>query len=320
MNKYLAMLVTLVVTFFTTSVLAFTPPAPPANGWYVVDQAGKLSASQKQKLNHKIEAFNQSTKNEFGVLILASMDGASIEDVANTTFKAWGIGKKGLDNGVLMVISVAERKSRIETGKGVEGELTDLQCNDILRHKLAPHLKRGDFYGGISASLNAISKLMDNRKDTPATTVTTSNPSSTEGIAPNNNGVGFVGIGLAFLALIAGGAWALKRRADKKYEEEYRRSREASRQRAREVLYTPPPSPPSWTVASSSYTSRVSTTPKASSPAKKSSQKRTSHSSSSSSSSYSSSYTPSYTPPSSTPSGGGFGGGEGGGGGASGDW
>lgn len=176
MNKFLMVLVTLLVTMFAVNASAYTPPPAPANGGYVVDQAGKLSPGQIQQLNRKIDAISKSTKNEFGVLLLPNMGGDNIEDVANATYKAWGVGKRGLDNGCLIVVAIKERKSRIETGKGVEGEVTDLQSKDILLKNLNPHLRSGDFYGGFDETLGTLSALMEsrhNQKADPAPVATT---------------------------------------------------------------------------------------------------------------------------------------------------
>lgn len=192
MKKYISLLVTLMVTLFATNSLAFTPPPAPEHGGYVSDQAGKLSESQIQQLNQKIERISKTTKNEFGILLLQDMGGDNIEDVANATFKAWGVGKRGLDNGVLVVVAIKERKSRIETGKGAGGDITDLQANDILKKNLNPHLKTGDFFGGFDATLDAISGLMESRANQQAAPA----PASTSG----DETLGAVGI--AFLVII----------------------------------------------------------------------------------------------------------------------
>lgn len=168
MKSYLVVLVALMVTLFGATASAYTPPPAPASGWYVVDQAGKMSASQMTQLNQKIELVSKATKNEFGVLLLQDMGGDNIEDVANATYKAWGVGKRGLDNGCLIVVAIKEHKSRIETGKGVGGEVSDIQSNDILKKSLNPHLKSGDFYGGFDATLDALSGLMESRANQKA--------------------------------------------------------------------------------------------------------------------------------------------------------
>lgn len=143
---------------------AYNPPTPDG---YVMDLAGKLSTSQRTDLNAKLNGINKNTKNEFAVLIIPTLGDELIDDVAQDTFKSWKVGKVGLDNGVLIVIAVAERKSRIQTGKGVEGDLTDLQSNDILRNKLNPHLKQGDFYGGLVDTFDAIISTVESRKLVP---------------------------------------------------------------------------------------------------------------------------------------------------------
>ena len=222
----------LVTTLFTSNVLAFTPPEPPANGRHIVDQAGKLKPDQFDALEKRIETMNSSTKNEFGVLILSTMDGNNIEDVANATYKKWGVGKRGLDNGVLLVISVAERKSRLETGKGVGGDLPDLKCNDILKNNLAPHLKKGDFYGGIDSTLGAVGSQLESRASQKADPKPQSQPqASCSASAPGSSTNA-----LWFLLVVGGGIGGIlyaRARARRK-EEEHRLQEIAARRRREE--------------------------------------------------------------------------------------
>lgn len=228
-------MVALVVTLFSANVLAYTPPPAPASGWYVVDQTGKMSASQIQQLNQKIEQISKSTKNEFGILLLSNMGEDNIEDVANATYKAWGIGKRGLDNGCLIVVAVKERKSRIETGKGVGGEVTDIQANDILRKNLNPHLRSGDFAGGFNDTLGALSTLMESRHnqqaEAPPTVApvasaaqSTAPPRSTGGCDVSGMGSSNGGFGVVLLLLMTGTIVAIffVRRASLKRIEELR--------------------------------------------------------------------------------------------------
>lgn len=163
MKIYITLLTSLLVSLFAINSFAWDPPPRPINGGYVADLTNTLTQSEISQLNRKIEEVNRTTKNEMGALILPSMDGSSIEDVAQTTFRSWGVGKKGLDNGVLVVISIAERKSRIQTGKGVEGDLPDLKCNDILRHNLNPHLKNKDYFGGLNEAFSSIASSIESR-------------------------------------------------------------------------------------------------------------------------------------------------------------
>lgn len=167
MKKYLAILIVSIISLFAAKASAYTPPAKPDNGWYIVDQAGKLSEVQLKQLNSNLDSISKSTSNEYGALIVPSLNGESIEEVAQSTFRSWGIGKKDLNNGVLVVIAVSDRKSRIHTGKGIEGDLPDLLCNDILRKNLNPHLKTGDFYGGLNETFNTITATISSRSLKP---------------------------------------------------------------------------------------------------------------------------------------------------------
>lgn len=168
MKNYLTIVFTVLLSLFSVNAMAdFTPPAPTN---YVVDTASKLDNDQLAKLNSKLDTLNKSSKNEIAVLVVPNMGGEDIEDVAQKTFRSWKIGKAGLDNGVLVVIAVEERKSRIQTGSGIGGELTDLQANDILRQNLKPHLKRGEFYQGLDETIDAVSSKLESRASTKIAT------------------------------------------------------------------------------------------------------------------------------------------------------
>lgn len=194
MKKYFNLIVAFVAMLFAGDSFAFTPPPAPAQGWYVSDQTGKLSQADINSLNQKIEQVSKTTKNEFGILFLNTMDGDNIEDVAYKTFNTWGIGKRGLDNGVLIVVSLQERKSRIETGKGVGGEVTDLQSKQILDNTLRPFLKKGDFAGGFNATLDALSSLIESRHNKTAI-VTDSSASRVSNNAPSSCALATAGVG-----------------------------------------------------------------------------------------------------------------------------
>src|SRR5262249_16831268 len=72
----------------------------------------------------------------------------------------WKLGKKGKDNGVLLLISIDDHKMRIEVGQGLEGVLTDVQCNRIIRNEIAPEFRRGDFDAGVSKGISSIIKVI----------------------------------------------------------------------------------------------------------------------------------------------------------------
>ena len=135
---------------------AFDIPAKPTG--FVQDYASMLSVEEKTTLETKLEAFEKSTTNEIAVVTIPSLDGDVIENVAQDIFTEWGIGKKDKNNGVLLLISLADRKTRIQTGYGVEGDLTDLGTSYIQQDILALAFKKGKYYEGIN---NAVDKMIE---------------------------------------------------------------------------------------------------------------------------------------------------------------
>ncbi|MDB4933187.1 MAG: methanol dehydrogenase [Labilithrix sp.] len=144
---------------------AFTPPSPQGA---VTDTSGHLSAEDDRVLEAHISAYRARTTHELAVLMVGSLNGESIDDVAYTTFNTWGVGKKGAANGVLLVIAPAERKMRIETGKGIGDRLTDLESNRILRERVGPQLKRENFVAAVLAGLEGIEAALDRDGPAPA--------------------------------------------------------------------------------------------------------------------------------------------------------
>ena len=146
-----ALLFALFVLCSRTASAGFTPP-PMRDA--VTDTAGKLTDADDRALEERITAYRNKTGNEIAVLVIGSLAGNSIEDVAYGTFNTWHIGKKDLDNGVLLVIAPNERKTRIETGKGVGDRLTDIECAMILRERVGPLLREDRFREAIEAALD----------------------------------------------------------------------------------------------------------------------------------------------------------------------
>jgi len=118
---------------------AYKPPLP--QGW-VTDTAGKLSPPDRAFLDERLRAFEKENGAQVFVFIPASLNGEPIEDVAYATFQTWKIGQKGKDNGVLLLWAPAERRVYIQTGRGVGGELTDVQSFRIIQ-RMKPLLQQG---------------------------------------------------------------------------------------------------------------------------------------------------------------------------------
>jgi len=132
---------------------AFTPP--PIQG-HVTDTAGKLRGAERAAIESKLQRYRTQSSNEIAVLIAPSLEGDTIEAAAYTTFNTWKLGLKGQDNGVLLMIAVAERKVRIETGKGVVDELPDARAGEIIRTKIAPRLKEDRYRDALEDGTDGI--------------------------------------------------------------------------------------------------------------------------------------------------------------------
>lgn len=140
--------------------LAFSPLAhaftPPALQGPVTDNARVLSAADKARIGAKLLTFKSQSGHEVAVLTVSTLGGETVEDFSYKTARAWGLGAKGADDGVLLLIATGERKVRIETGKGVGGELTDVESARIIREYIGPELKGGRYAQGIEAGVDAI--------------------------------------------------------------------------------------------------------------------------------------------------------------------
>jgi uncharacterized protein len=130
----------------------------PAYKGPINDLAGILSRSDAQALETKVLGYREQTGSEIAVLIIPTLGDRALEDYANDVFKAWGIGKKGKDNGVLFLLAIQEKKARVEVGYGLEGDLTDLECGRLVNKNspMAQLFRDGDFAGGIGAVVDGI--------------------------------------------------------------------------------------------------------------------------------------------------------------------
>lgn len=172
MKTLTLILAAFMMLFCGTNAFALDIPSKPDNNWYIKDVAGKLSTSDIANLNNKIESFNKSTKNQIGVLIIPTLDGANIEDFSHDVFNSWGIGKAGLDNGILILIAANDHKMRIETGKGAEGDVPDLTTKQIMGD-MKPYLRKNDYNGAVNVAVDSITHVMEDRTGQKAIVRTT---------------------------------------------------------------------------------------------------------------------------------------------------
>src|SRR5579862_2174307 len=134
----------LLLLILASPALASGPKFPPLTG-RVVDDAGVLDASTQSRLTDMLAAHERATGEQVVVVTLASLQGFSIEDFGYQLGRYWGIGQRGKNNGVLLIVAPKERKVRIEVGYGLEGTLTDATSRWIIENDILPSFKRDDF-------------------------------------------------------------------------------------------------------------------------------------------------------------------------------
>jgi uncharacterized protein len=120
------------------------------------DYAGLLPKDRAQALESRLAAFESETGHQIALLTLPSLEGEALEDFSIRVAESWKIGKKGFDNGAILLIAQKDRKLRIEVGYGLEGVLPDAIANRIIQEVIVPRFRNGDFPGGIEAGLDAI--------------------------------------------------------------------------------------------------------------------------------------------------------------------
>jgi uncharacterized protein len=148
----------LLVLLAVPSAAALRVPPPPDRR--VNDYAGALTPAERDRLEQTLIAREATSRNQVVVAIFRSLEGESLEDYSIRLAQAWRIGQKGLDNGVIFLVFLDDRKMRIEVGYGLEGSLTDAVSSSILRDVVAPRFRAGQTADGIGAGLEAIDRAI----------------------------------------------------------------------------------------------------------------------------------------------------------------
>ena len=127
----------------------------------VTDLSGTLSEQQQNALTQKLLAFESRKGSQIAVLIVPTTQPEAIEQYALRVSDAWKLGRKGVDDGALLLVAKDDRRLRIETRYGLEGPLPDAIAKRIIAEVIAPLFKHGDFFGGIDAGVDRILKVVD---------------------------------------------------------------------------------------------------------------------------------------------------------------
>ena len=152
---------------------ALDVPKAPTLDVPIVDQTGTLTAGQIQQLADTIATSRKEKSYQIGILILPTLGNDEyLEGYSLKVARGWGIGEKDTSNGVLLLIVKDDRKLRIEVGRGLEGDLTDVRANRIIRNVITPKFKEGKYFEGISEGVNSIQLAVAAKPD-PAAAKTT---------------------------------------------------------------------------------------------------------------------------------------------------
>lgn len=146
----------------TDSLLQSLRPSADVN-----DYAGILTPEQKGILESRCQALRQKSSAQLAVVTVKSLEGGQIDDFANKLFVRWGIGEKGKNNGILLLVALQDRKARVEVGYGLEPILPDALAGRVLDQQLFPAFKQQRYFDGLSGSVNRICEIVE--RGQPAT-------------------------------------------------------------------------------------------------------------------------------------------------------
>ena len=134
-------------------------PVPPLAA-RVTDLTGTLTPDQQTQLEATLAAIEQARGAQVAVLLLPTVRPESIEQFGIRVAEAWRLGRRGSDDGVLLIVAKNERELRIEVGYGLEGAIPDVVAKRIIEEIIVPRFRQGDFHGGIAAGVDQLEKLI----------------------------------------------------------------------------------------------------------------------------------------------------------------
>ena len=141
-------------------------PVPPVQG-RITDLTGTLNAQQKSELEARIAAYETRRGSQIAVLLLPTTRPEEIEQYSIRVAEAWKIGRKGVDDGLILIVAKDDRRLRIEVGYGLEGVIPDAVAKRVIEERITPRFRDGDFYGGVRDGVDQLIKLAEGEKLPP---------------------------------------------------------------------------------------------------------------------------------------------------------
>lgn len=168
MNTRYRLILLIIIPCLLFSFNGYTQvPERPNPQRLVNDFAGILSAGEVQQLEQRLVSYNDSTSTQITVVIMPDLQGYDPNDMAQRIGQAWGVGQKGTNNGLVILIKPRNENGKgeisIQTGYGLEEIITDAATRRIIDNEMIPHFKQNDYYGGIVQGVQIISDLLNGR-------------------------------------------------------------------------------------------------------------------------------------------------------------
>jgi uncharacterized protein len=138
-------------------------PVPDKPQSWVNDYAGVFSSAQASALNNKLNEFEYRTSTQIFVVTLDDNGGYPASQLAPLIGEKWGVGQKGKDNGLLVVLDMQDRDAFISTGYGLEEYIPDAIASRIIQNEIIPNFKNGDYYAGVDAATDVMISLLDGK-------------------------------------------------------------------------------------------------------------------------------------------------------------
>ncbi len=154
-KRWFALLLWLVATAAVAEVAV-----PPLSA-RVMDLTGTLTAEQKSNLEQTLQTLEAKKGSQIAVLVVQTAEPEAVEQYSMRVAEQWKLGRKGVDDGALLLVAKNDRTMRIEVGYGLEGVLPDAIAKRIIAEIITPYFKAGDFYGGIKAGVEAMIKVVE---------------------------------------------------------------------------------------------------------------------------------------------------------------
>jgi uncharacterized protein len=143
-----------------TCGLLFGQDIPEKPGTLVTDYTNTLTLQDKAALENKLVAYNDSTSTQIAIVLIKSTGGYDISQYAVALGRKWGVGQKGINNGIVILAALDDRKVTIQTGYGAEGAVPDAITSKIIEEDIKPNFREKNYYAGLDAATTSLMKYM----------------------------------------------------------------------------------------------------------------------------------------------------------------